>query len=208
MITPGQYWVIVNSRHAVGSSNASNMEHQLSHPAEPAHSACGVRAAVQHVSDKPRGQSARPCLAAQPRGYRDVCERSHSGSEPAVERHMGEKRLGQLQYLVSPPQLLDLALQVLDPLGLADGDAFAHAGINLRALDLFVQGLRHKGDYGSDVLDGAHNDGYSSRCSWILLTTRSRLNPFRALSPFKSQGDSGGNTSLMLHHHLPANGQH
>lgn len=47
---------------------------------------------------------------------------------------MGEKRAGQLQYLNSSTQFADLALQVLDPLGLAGRHAFAHAGIDLGAL--------------------------------------------------------------------------
>ncbi len=38
--------------------------------------------------------------------------------DAAVEFRLGEKRAGQLQYLVDPAQVLDLALQVLEPLRL------------------------------------------------------------------------------------------
>jgi hypothetical protein len=44
-----------------------------------------------------------------------------SGLQSAVELRLGEKRAGQLQDLVGPAQLLDLALQILDALLLFGG---------------------------------------------------------------------------------------
>ena len=61
----------------------------------------------------------------------------------AVELRLGEIRAGQLQDLVGAAQLLDLALQVLDALGLGGADTRSATGINLRLLDPFQQRLRY-----------------------------------------------------------------
>lgn len=66
---------------------------------------------------------------------------------------MGEKRAGQLQYLAGPPQFLDLALWVRDPLGLIGRDALMRASIDIGTFDSFVQSLRQAANLGRDGLD-------------------------------------------------------
>lgn len=48
-----------------------------------------------------------------------------SGLESAVELRLGEKSAGQLEYLVRPTQLLDLAFELLDASGFRCRDADA-----------------------------------------------------------------------------------
>src|SRR5690606_9703060 len=112
----------------------------------PWRSAGEARAAAPHGADIPTGQPAIPCRSARPRKCRDACRQTLSGLAATVELRLGEKSAGQLQDLVGPPQLLDLTLQFLDPLSLVGCDAFAHPGVDLRALDPVQQRLRHAAD--------------------------------------------------------------
>ena len=86
-------------------------------------------------------------------GLRSYSACSSASSTNSVFR-LGEKRAGQLQNLVGLAQLTHLALEVLHALRLASRHAFSHAGIDLGALDPFVQGLRHAANLESDGLDG------------------------------------------------------
>ena len=80
--------------------------------------------------------------------HRDACQRRPLRLQSAVELRLGEKRAGQLLYLVGSAQLLDLTFKFLHSLDLTARNAFAHACINLRALDPFVQRLRHAANLG------------------------------------------------------------
>jgi hypothetical protein len=69
-----------------------------------------------------------------------------SGGLSAVELRLGEERACQLQDLVGPAQLLDLAFQILHALRLGRRDAFANTRFDLHPLDPFEQRLRHATD--------------------------------------------------------------
>lgn len=72
---------------------------------------------------------------------------------------LGEKRTRQLQDLVGPTQLLNLAFDLLRPLGLAGRNSFAHAVVDLVAIDSFVERLRHPADLRCIDSMAAHSDG-------------------------------------------------
>jgi len=76
-----------------------------------------------------RGRSARPHRHPDIRRYRRL------RLQLAVELRLGEKSAGGTQDLVSPTQLLVLALQCLDPISLLAGRTGPLNGIDLRVLD-------------------------------------------------------------------------
>ena len=65
-----------------------------------------------------------------------------------------KKSTRQLENLIGFAQLLVLALNLLQALHLGCGDATPHPGINLIALDPFIQGLWHTANLGGDGFDG------------------------------------------------------
>ena len=67
---------------------------------------------------------------------------------------MDKKSTGQLEDLIGPAQLLDLALQLLDTLRFCGSDTVTQARIDLYALDLFIERLRHTADFWGDGFDG------------------------------------------------------
>jgi hypothetical protein len=66
---------------------------------------------------------------------------------------LGEKSAGRAQYVVGPAQLLVLAFELLDALRLGAGHTGPHTGIDLCALDPFMQGVGRTADLGCDRLD-------------------------------------------------------
>ena len=108
---------------------------------------------MPHGDGSPTGQSARPCRLAQPRMYRDACSQSYSTRESAARLRLGKKSTRQLQDFVGPAQFLVLALQLLDTLRLCGSNAVAHAGIDLHALDPFIERLR----YAANLWGGGFN---------------------------------------------------
>ena len=80
-------------------------------------------------------------------------QRRLSGLESAVEHRLGEKRAGQLQDLVGLAQLLDLALELLDPLHLRRRRSLPLAGLTFVLVHPVGQGLRRAADLGRDGFD-------------------------------------------------------
>lgn len=79
-----------------------------------------VHAAVPHGACSLTGRFAALCKSARPRKLVDVQRQALSDLESAVELRLGEKRADQLENLVGSAQFLDLALQFLGALCLAD----------------------------------------------------------------------------------------
>ena len=67
---------------------------------------------------------------------------------------LAKKSTRQLQNFVGLAQFLVLALQLLHTLHLGSSDAVAHTGIDLYALDPFIERLRHVANLGGDGLNG------------------------------------------------------
>lgn len=120
------------------------------------------------------GRSAAPCRSTRPRRPVDAGRRIPSGLQTAALLRLGKKRAGQLEDLIGFAQFFDLALQRLHLFTFGCRDAIAHAGIDLVALDPFVEGLGHAADLGSMDSMAAHSEGYSPRCSRTMRTARSR----------------------------------
>lgn len=76
---------------------------------------------------------------------------------------MGEKSAGRAQYVVGLAQLLVPVFMHLDALRLGAGHTGPHTGIDLCALDPFMQGVGRI--LGVINLTADHRGGYSLRCS-------------------------------------------
>ena len=70
-----------------------------------------------------------------------------------------QKSTRQLENLVGPAQYLVLAPQFLHTLRLCGSNAVAHSGIDLHALDPFIERLRHAPNLGGDGFNGRPERG-------------------------------------------------
>lgn len=101
-----------------------------------------------------------PCRSDRPRRCRDACLRTPTGLNARVELCLGKKLAGELQGLIGPAQLLDLAFQILRQSGPTGGEAFTYPSFDLCSLDSVQQCLRHAADLG-------RNGFYGSPQRWI-----------------------------------------
>lgn len=139
------------------------------------------RAAGPQGANTQRGQSARPCRSARPRGDHGVGRRTRSGFESAVEFRLGEKRARQLQNLIGLAQCLDLAFQGLEPLAFLSRHAIARAGIDLVLAHPVMPRLRNAADLRGYRLDGGPQRGILATV--LLHHTHRAFARFRAGSP-------------------------
>ena len=109
---------------------------------------------MQHDAGSPTGRSAMPGRPARPHSGDGTGPRNVLGLPTAVELRLGEKRTGQLQNVIGPPQLLDFALQLFDALDFSGGHPRTLACIHLCPLHPGQQGRRYTANLGGDRFDG------------------------------------------------------
>ena len=73
-----------------------------------------------------------------------------------------QKNTRPLESLVGPAQFLVLAFQCLHTLRLCGSNTAPNAGIDLHALDPFIERLQHTANFGSDRFNGCLQRGVST----------------------------------------------